>query len=125
MAGYAILGIQIVGVLFALFMLYYCFLHYKRREFKAKELAMWIVLWLLFMVVALFPSVIDPLVSASDIARKMDFFIIAGFMFLITLTVYTHFLTKRMEKKIEGIVRKVAFDNPENETKKRQKKRKK
>jgi len=32
-----LLGIQLVGVLFGLFMLYITFLHGKRKEFSSKE----------------------------------------------------------------------------------------
>ena len=40
-----ILGIQIIGILFGFFMMYYTFLQYKRKEFKMGEYTFWLILW--------------------------------------------------------------------------------
>ena len=38
-----ILGVQIIGILFGFFMLYYTFLQYKRKEFKMGEYTFWLI----------------------------------------------------------------------------------
>lgn len=105
-----ILGIQIIGALFGLFMVYYTFLHYKRKEFTVKEYSFWVVLWVLFIVVALAPWLLDPFVKSLELARAMDLLIILGFMFLIGALLYTYILVRNMQKKVEEIVRKIAFE---------------
>jgi len=78
-----ILGIQIIGILFGFFMMYYTFLHYKRKEFTMREYGFWLILWALFIVITLFPDILDPILKSLSIARALDFFIIIGFLFLI------------------------------------------
>ena len=51
-----VLGIQVVGLFFAGFMTYFSFLHFKRKEFTPKEFTFWLVLWIVFAGVAIFPG---------------------------------------------------------------------
>lgn len=103
-----VLGIQILGTLFGLFMLYYSFLHFKRREFTVKEFSFWMILWVLFIYVALFPDSLDLIVKQLNLVRTMDLFIIMGFMTLIAMFFYTYTLVRINQKKLEKIVRQVA-----------------
>lgn len=104
------IGIQIMGLLFALFMMYLTFLHKKRNEFTLKESVFWAGIWIAFIFVTLMPGSIDYIVKdVLSIARTMDFFIIAGFMFLIGISFYTYCLVRMNQRKIERIVRKIAM----------------
>jgi len=103
-----VLGVQILGLLFGLFMIYYSFLHFKRKEFTLKEFIFWVFLWILFIYISLFPDSLDFIVSRLSLSRTMDFFIISGFMVLIALFFYTYTLVRSNQKKIEFIVRKIA-----------------
>lgn len=105
----SILGIQILGVLFGLFMMYYTFLHYKREELTIKEYSFWIVLWILFVVVALFPAILNPIVSSLKVLRRMDFLTILGFMFLTGSMFYVYIIVRSNQKRLEEIVRKIAI----------------
>jgi hypothetical protein len=104
-----ILGIQILGVLFGLFMMYYTFLHYKRKEFTIKEYGFWFIFWGLFVIITLFPQVLDPVLETLSISRALDFFIIGGFLFLIFVTFYTYTVVRKTQKKLEEVVRNVAL----------------
>ena len=104
-----ILGIQILGILFGFFMMYYTFLQYKRKEFTIKEYSFWFIFWSVFVVITLFPQILDPVLTTLNIARALDFFIIAGFLFLILVTFYTYTLVRKNQKKLEEVVRNVAI----------------
>ena len=104
-----ILGIQLFGFLFGLFMMYYVFLHHKRKELTIKEYTFWIFLWVLFIILTLFPWLLDPFVTSIGFARTMDFFIVAGFLFLIGSLFYIYLLVRSNQKKLERIVRRMAF----------------
>jgi len=105
-----VLGIQILGFLFGAFMIYYTFLHYKRKELTVKEYSFWLVLWILFIIVAIFPQILDPIVKSLNLVRTMDFFIILGFMFLIGSLFYTYTIVRKNQNKLEEIVRKIAIE---------------
>ena len=106
-----ILGIQVLGVLFGLFMLYVTFLHQKRNEFSIKEGVFWIVSWVFFIYVVVWPRSLDFIVKdILRVSRTFDFFIVLGFMFLIGITFYNYLVIRKTNKKIETLVRKIALD---------------
>lgn len=105
-----LLGIQILGTLFGLFMIYYVFLHRKRKELTIKEYSFWVALWVLFIILTLFPWLLNPFVKSIGFARTMDFFIVTGFMFLIGSLFYIYLLVRGNQKRLEEIVRKIAFE---------------
>ena len=104
-----VLGIQIAGLLFGLFMIYYSFLNYKRMQFTAKEFSFWLLVWILFIVVALFPSVLDPIVRFGGFFRALDVLIVSGFLFLIAAVFYTYTIVRSAQRQIEAVVRQIAI----------------
>jgi len=104
-----ILGIQILGILFGFFMMYYTFLHYKRKEFTIREYSFWFVFWGIFVIITLFPQILDPLLLTIGIVRTLDFFMIAGFLFLVFVIFYTYTITRKNQRKLEEIVRRMAL----------------
>lgn len=113
-----ILGVQIIGILFGFFMMYYTFLHYKRKEFEKGEYAFWLILWVLFIIVTIFPGFLDPIVRVFHFARTLDFFIIVAFLFLTGISFYMYSITRKNQNKIERIVRNMAFKKAEGKKKK-------
>jgi len=107
-----ILGIQILGILFAIFMLYITFLHKKKKELTSKEYLFWAVAWIVFLLLTLFPTSLDFLIiGVLDLSRRLDFFIIIGFMFLIGMIFHIYLTTKKTQNKVEKIVRQLAIEN--------------
>ena len=104
-----VLGIQIAGLLFGLFMVYYSFLNYKRSEFTVKEFSFWILLWASFVVITLFPSVLDPIKTTFGFLRTLDLLVISGFLFLIAAVFYNYTITRKIQKRLETVVREVAI----------------
>jgi len=103
-----VLGIQILAFLFGLFMIYYSFLHFKRKDFTAKEYLFWLILWCVFIYVAFFPEALDFFVAKFGLYRTMDLYIIIGFMLLIAIFFYTYILVRSNQRKLEFIVRRIA-----------------
>ncbi len=104
-----VLEIQIIGVTFALVLSYFSFLQLKRKEITNLEFAFWVVCWLGIAAIALFPSILDPIVETFAFARALDLVIVLGFLFLITVTYFNYSAIKKIKKKQETIVREVAF----------------
>ena len=106
-----VLGIQIAGSLFGLFMIYYSFVNYKRKEFTVKEFSFWLILWVFFIIVSLFPYVLDPIAKSLSFARTFDLLIIGGFIYLILTIFYVYTITRKNQKQLEQIVREMAMKN--------------
>lgn len=120
------LGIQVFGIVFGAFMLYMSFLQWKKKEFTLNEWAFWSLFALAFSGVSLFPQILDPVITVLELGRKLDLFIIIGFMFLIASTFYTYKVVRKVQKGLEELVRQLALErtqDPENQ-KQQQKKKK-
>ena len=105
-----VIGVQIIGILFALGMLYLTFLSRKREEFTIREFSVWTVVWLVFLLLTLFPDKIDSFVSSVGFARTLDAYIIVGFLFLISSMFYMYTLIRRVQNRTEQIVRNIALE---------------
>ena len=102
-------GVQILGALFGLLLLYLAFVHQKRREFTIKEWFGWSGLAIVFIIFAIFPQILDPVTVRLKIFRALDFMVILGFMFMIIVIFYTYTLSRTNQKKLEIIIRSEAI----------------
>jgi hypothetical protein len=89
--------------------MYYSFLHYKRKEFTIKEYSFWFLFWAAFIIITLFPRILNPVLIKLNISRTLDFFIVTGFLFMIFVVVYTYIIVRKNQKKLEDVVRKMAL----------------
>ena len=105
-----VLGIQVFGIVFGAFMLYMSFLQWKKRQFTLNEWAFWSVFALAFSFISLFPDIINPITAALKLERKLDLFIILGFMFLIAATFYSYRIVRHTQKQVEELVRQIALE---------------
>lgn len=109
-----IMGIQILGIFFALFILYYTFINFKRKQLSKGEFTFWGIIWLVFIFVSVFPTYLEKLAQSLSIYRTMDFLIIIGFFFLIGLTFYNFIQVKKQNRKLEQLVRKLSIERKKN-----------
>jgi len=104
-----ILGVQIFGALFGLFIMYLSFVFMKRNEFTNNEWGFWTIFGLVITFLSIFPRILDPVVQTLNMSRKMDLVIILGFIFLIGAAFYNYIITRRNQRKLEELVRKIAM----------------
>jgi len=101
-----ILGVQIIAILFAVFMIYVSFLNWKRKDINGGEIFFWTALWLGFIFIALFPDVLQNITQKLFFTRVMDFLMVVAFIILAFLGFQNHVSNRRMERKIEELIRK-------------------
>jgi len=100
-----ILGVQIIAILFAIFMIYVAFLHWKRKDFNGGEIFFWIALWLGFIFITLFPNILQSITKLLFFTRVMDLLMVIAFMILAFIGFQNYVSNRRMEKKIEELIR--------------------
>lgn len=105
-----IYGLQIVGMLFALIMLYLTFLYYKRNAYSGKSFFIWFCVWLFFLLMVMFPETIYGIMETLSIERTVDFFVIGGFLFFSVIIFHLYVTVKQTQRKVELVVRKVALE---------------
>lgn len=103
------IGIQLVAIIFAIWMIYFSYLHYRRGEFKKTEFILWQVLWFSLIVVVLFPVSVKFLLDTFKITRTFDLVVIVSAVVLFGVTFRNYVITRRMEKKMEQFMRDEAI----------------
>ena len=109
------IGIQIAAIIFALWMIYFSFLHFRRREFKIAEFIFWQVLWLGLIIVVIFPGSVRFILSTFSISRTFDLVVIVGVVVLFGVSFRSYVIIRRLEKKVEDFVRKEAIKEIDKE----------
>ena len=102
-------GIQLLGIFFALVLGYFTFLNFKRREFTLREFLGWELLWVGFGVASIFPSDFKIFSGHFGTFRPLDFFVIIGFIVVLSISFYTYVYVDRLRKHMEQVVRDLAL----------------
>ena len=104
-----ILGVQIIGVLFGLFLLYMSFLNYKRRDFSIKEVLLWCLVSVFIIIFALVPNFLDPFLKSIGVIRLLDLLVILGILFVLLVSFYTYQITKETHKQVVELARHITM----------------
>lgn len=104
-----ILGVQIIGILFSLFMIYVSFINWKKKDLNNFEMIFWLFIWITFLLIILFPDFLQGLTNILFFARTMDLLMVAAFIILTIIGYMNYISNKKMQKKIEKIVRNQAI----------------
>lgn len=104
-----IFGLQIIALIFALVMIYFAYLHFRRGEINGLEILFWLIAWIGAIFIALFPEVFRVFSATIAISRAFDLAMIGGFMLVIPIVYSAYIRTRRIEKKLEELIRKDAL----------------
>jgi len=105
-----IIGLQIIAILFSLSMIYFAVLNYKRREINRIELMGWMIVWIGTIIVVVFPELLRTFAKTFLITRVFDIMVVGAFMLVISMVANAYIRTKRIEKKLEDLVRKLSLN---------------
>lgn len=104
-----IIGIQLIAILFAFMMIYFALLNYRRGEIDRIEFLSWTIIWSLTIFIVIFPALLRDLAQHFFITRLFDLIIVGGFILVISMVSKAYLKTRKMEKKLEELVRKKAL----------------
>lgn len=104
-----IIALQIIALIFSFSMIYFAILHYKRGELRKAEIISWVVMWTGAVVVIIFPELLRTFASTFLVTRVFDLMVIGGFVLVISMTASSYVRTKKLEKKMEEMVRREAL----------------
>src|SRR3989344_7712217 len=104
-----ILGLQVIALVFSLIMIYFAYLHYRRGEINGLEILFWLMVWTGAIFIAIFPEVFRAFSATIAINRAFDLAMIGAFILIIPTVYISYVRTKRIERKIEELVRKESL----------------
>lgn len=112
-------GIQLLGILFGLVMIYFSYLYFKRGNYSKKSFMLWISTWTAVIIIFAVPQLIYFTMNLLAIQRTADFFTAAAIIFLTSIVFYLYSIVKKTEQKMENLVRSVAIENVNKNDKKK------
>ena len=104
------IGVQLIAIIFSLWMIYFSYLHYRRGEFKGIEFVLWQILWIGLVIVVIFPVSVKFILESFSISRTFDLVVIVGIIVLFGVTFRNYVIVKRIEKRLEEVVRDSALE---------------
>ena len=119
-----IILIQLVGIIFSLIMIYFAILHFQRKELSNNEIFVWVLVWTLVLVAAIFPDAIGRFSVQVLVTRLFDLLVIGGFILVISISVKSYLRSKKIEKKFEEYIRRESLKEAGIIKKRRTKKKK-
>lgn len=109
---------QILAGLFGLWMMYEVFIYSKKKVISKAEVGLWISLWFLFVVIALFPNLLLGLSHTLKFARVFDLLIVLAFIVLTILIFLSYFAQRENSARLEKLVRELAIKEVKKPSKK-------
>jgi hypothetical protein len=106
------LGIQILGALFILIMIYFTLLNYKKNNYGSKSFIGWLLIWVGSLIIIFLPNAIYGFMNYLNIERTQDFFFIGAFVVLFVIVFNMYVTIKKTHAKVEKLVRENALSNP-------------
>ena len=101
---------QIIATLFALFMIYVVTIHKRKSRLSSVEVTFWYSMWVLFVVIALFPNLLLGITQTLNFQRVFDLLLVLALMVLTVIVVMGYFTQKASYRKLEDFIRKQAID---------------
>ena len=112
-------GVQLIGIVFSICMIYLTYVYYKRNNYSLRSMLLWLLVWIGVLVLISVPQSVYGIMQALQIERTADFFVVAGFTFFSVIIFYLYMLVKKSNQKIEELVRVVAFQREDSRKKKK------
>ncbi|MGV8169072.1 MAG: DUF2304 domain-containing protein [Candidatus Nanoarchaeia archaeon] len=109
-----IAGVQILGIIFCIIMVYFSYVYYKRKNYGLRSLILWMAVWLGALFVVSFPKTLYGIMEALKIQRTADFLTLLGFAFFAVITFYLYIIVKKNNRKMELLVRELAMKDAES-----------
>lgn len=100
---------QTLTLLFALLMLYVVIIHYKKKTLGLGAASFWASLWVIFIVISLFPNLLLGITGALNFSRVFDLLVVIAFMIISLVVFLSYFRVRELEKKLEKYVRSDAL----------------
>ncbi len=104
-----IFGLQVIALCFALIMIYFAYLHYRRQEINGFEMLFWLGSWCGAVTIIIFPEIFKMFSQTIAISRAFDLAVLGGFILIIPMVYISYIRTKRLERKIEKLVREESI----------------
>lgn len=101
--------VQFGAIIFSFTMIYFALIHYKKGTLNRSEIFLWCLIWIVAILIVIFPDFIRVFAKTFFFARLFDMVVFGGFVLVILLSSKAYIITRKNERKMEELVRKNAI----------------
>ncbi len=101
--------IQIVGLIFCIFMLINSIVKTKRREISIFEGFIWSLVWIIALILISYPNYMSDLAEYFGVGRGIDVVIYLSIIILFYLVYKLYAKIDKLEREITLLVREIAI----------------
>lgn len=101
--------LQAIATLFGLFMMYVVRIHRRKAHLESFEYGIWLAVWAVFIFLNIFPQTVQGIAQSLHLSRVFDLLVMISLMIIVFLTFQNRIQNKKIEKKLEEIIRKRAL----------------
>ncbi len=105
-----IIGIQIIGLVFGLAMIYFTYIYYKKKDIGLNSFVVWFLIWSGLVLGTLFPGVVSSLKSPLVVVRVLDLYVVIAVFVILAATFYNFHVLVKTQRDVKKIVRKLALE---------------
>ena len=102
---------QIIAILLGLIAIIYSILRFRDGKMSLGMLLAWIIIWLIVIIISLYPNDTNYLASYSGIGRGLDFVLILGILISFYLIFKMYNKIENIEEELTDLVRELAIQN--------------
>lgn len=102
---------QILLIAFSLFAIAITTKQYRKKKVSMYWFALWTLLWIFVIVVALLPQATDPIAQLVGVERGADLLVYVAIVVLAYSLYRVLVRLEKVQKEITEVVRKIAINN--------------
>ena len=102
--------IQVIAIIFAVFLLVKVILKLKNKKLTINEFLFWSLMWVLLILLSIFPQISDKIANFFGFGRGLDFFIVSSILLIFYLIFRIISKLEEMDAKIAKLTRSIALD---------------
>ncbi|MDO9044027.1 MAG: DUF2304 family protein [Methanobacteriaceae archaeon] len=109
---------QYLGVVIGILAVIIAIIRFRDGKTSSAMLIFWIAIWSVISLVSVFPETTTILANLFGIGRGLDLILILGIIASYYLVFKLYTMIEKLELEITELVRQIALNQEENETKK-------
>lgn len=104
-----VLGVQIFGFVFGIFMIYLAFIYMKKKDLSLNDFLFWLIIWILFIVAVMIPQTLNIFMETLGIIGAIQFFTVIGFVFLFGFVFFLYKNVRKTQRMLAKVVKEIAL----------------
>lgn len=109
--------IQIIAIIFAFFALIRVVLKLRKQKLTINEFIFWASMWVILILLSIFPDVSHIIAAFFGFGRGLDFFIVSSILLIFYLIFRIYVKLEEIDSRITKLARSIALKESEKKDK--------